>query len=98
MWFLTGGSNFLQCGLPGLTTLPATLGQATAHFLMCPSTVLHWFNPQPPQMGHMRTILYWNQMWFMSESLLLCDLLQYKHTQLNVGDLVQVHGDRESSM
>ena len=34
----------------------------------------------------------------MSESLLLCYPLQYEHTWLKVGDLVWVHGDRESSM
>ena len=41
VWFLSGGSDFLQCGSPGLTTLSATLGQAAAHFLICPPTVLH---------------------------------------------------------
>ena len=41
VWFISGGSDFLQCGLPGSTSLSATLGQAAAHFLICPSTVLH---------------------------------------------------------
>ena len=41
VWFLSGGSDFLQCGLPGSTSLSATLGQAAAHFLICPSTVFH---------------------------------------------------------
>ena len=52
VWFLSGGSDFLQCGSPGLTFLSATLGQATAHFLIWPSTILHWFHPHATYQTH----------------------------------------------
>ena len=42
--------------LPSSTFLLMMLGLAAAHFLTCPMTVLHWFNPQPPQIGHTKTI------------------------------------------